>query len=270
MDGLGDDALLVAGQAVSLRSLVVDRLRQAIVTGRFRPGAQLRERELCQLTGVSRPSLREALRQLEAEGLITTVPHRGPTVTALTPEEVGHLYTLRRLLESFAAREFAQQRRPQDVAALEATVRRLDDAERSADPFDMLEAGTAFYEAVAAGSGNPYVAEVLKTLHNKIKLIRFISLHQKTWVRSIAKLRAIAVAIIAGDASQAEQLFTTDLEAIGDMARRIVEAGYQLPAETGIAPEPAAEGVRPRPTASRAPPGKARAVRTRKRTPGGG
>ena len=244
MDGLNDDALLVAGQAVSLRSLVVDRLRQAIVTGRFPPGAQLRERELCQLTGVSRPSLREALRQLEAEGLITTTPHRGPTVTALTPEEVGHLYTLRRLLESFAARQFAQRRRPEDIAALKAAVMRLNESEKSGEPFVMLEAGTAFYEAVAAGSGNPFLAQALKTLHNKIKLIRFISLHQKTWPRSIAKLRAIADAIIAGDADQAERLFTIDLELIGEMARRIVEAGYQLPEEQESAPGPAPKRAR--------------------------
>ena len=93
--GMSDEALLVAGQAVSLRSLVADRLRLAIVTGRFRPGQQLRERELCELTGVSRPSLREALRQSEAEGLITTTTHRGTLVAALSVEEVGQLYALR-------------------------------------------------------------------------------------------------------------------------------------------------------------------------------
>ena len=67
MNAVNDEALLVAGQAVSLRSLVADRLRLAIVTGRFRSGQQLRERELCEPTGVSRPSLREALHQWEAK-----------------------------------------------------------------------------------------------------------------------------------------------------------------------------------------------------------
>lgn len=224
-----DDTLLVAGQAVSLRSLVVDRLRQAIVTGRFHPGTQLRERELCELTGVSRPSLREALRQLEAEGLIATTPHRGPMVAILTPDEVGHLYAVRRVLESFAAREFAQRREPEDVAVLTAATERLDELETTGSPLALLDAGTAFYGAIATGSRNPYLAQSLETLHNRIKLIRFISLHRTSRSRSFAKLRALSEAIVAGEAKRAERLCTDHLEAIGAVARSIVEAGYRLP-----------------------------------------
>jgi DNA-binding GntR family transcriptional regulator len=231
MDEVNDDSLLVVGQAISLRSLVADRLRQAIVTGRFRPGSKLRERELCQLTGVSRPSLREALRQLEAEGLLTMTPHRGPMVTALTAEEVDHLYTLRRVLESFAAQEFARLRRPQDIDALKAAVQRLDDVEKKGTPFEMLEVGTDIYRAIAVGSGNPYLVETLNMLHNRIKLIRFISLHQKTRARSFAKLRALSEAIIGGDAKRAERLCTNHLESIGIMAKKIVEADYRLPGD---------------------------------------
>ena len=230
MGGLKDDALLVAGQTVSLRSLVADRLRLAIVTGRFRPGQQLRERELCELTGVSRPSLREALRQLEAEGLITAIPHRGPAVTALTVEEVDQIYALRRVLECFAAQEFARLRRPADIAALRAAVDKLGDVERQGTPLEMLEVGTAYYQAIAKGSGNPYLAQALGTLHNRITLIRFISLHRRDRIpHSFAALRALSDAIIAGDAALADRICAEQLEAVGAAARRIVEAGYKLP-----------------------------------------
>ena len=241
MDGMKDGALLVAGHSVSLRSLVADRLRLAIVTGRFRPGQQLRERELCELTGVSRPSLREALRQLEAEGLIATAPHRGPVVTALSVEEVGQLYDLRRVLETFAAREFARLRRPDDIAALRLAAKRLDDVEEAGAPLAMLEVGTAIYRTIAAGSGNPYLAEALGTLHNRIALIRFVSLHQPARVsEGFAALRALGEAIVAGDEALAERLCAEHLETVGAVARSIVEAGYRVPGGAGDAgPGPA-------------------------------
>lgn len=230
MSEMKDDALLVAGQAVSLRSLVADRLRLAIITGRFRPGQQLRERELCELTGVSRPSLREALRQLEAEGLITTIQHRGPVVTALTSEEVGQLYDLRRVLETFAAREFARLRRPADLAALQDAIRQLNEVEAAGTPLAMLEVGTLLYHAIAAGSGNPYLAQALGALHNRIALIRFISLHRRDRVTSsFAKLRALSEAIIAGDEALAERRCAELLDGVGATAKMVVEAGYQLP-----------------------------------------
>ena len=62
----------------TVRSMVAQKLREAIMSGKLKPGQRLVERELCEMTGVSRPSIREALRLLEADGLVTTVPHRGP------------------------------------------------------------------------------------------------------------------------------------------------------------------------------------------------
>ncbi|MGY3364236.1 DNA-binding GntR family transcriptional regulator [Bradyrhizobium sp. GM2.4] len=235
MTGPKVDDLSVAGQAISLRSLVADRLRQAIVTGRFPPGSQLRERELCELTGVSRPSLREAFRILEAEGLIATAPHRGPVVTAMTVDEVGHLYALRRLLETFAAREFARRRRPEDLVALKRAVKRLDEIEATGSPFELLEAGTTYYSAIATGSGNPYLAQALGTLHNRIKLIRFISLQKEGRAQGIESLRILSDAIVAGDEEGAERIVTEHLDRVAVLARAIVESGYALPTEPAVA-----------------------------------
>ncbi|MGB7480377.1 MAG: GntR family transcriptional regulator, partial [Burkholderiaceae bacterium] len=81
--GDGGAALAPLRKPESLRSHVENFLRDAIMNGRFQPGERLRERELCELLDVSRPSLREALRRLEAEKLIKTVLHRGPVVAAI-------------------------------------------------------------------------------------------------------------------------------------------------------------------------------------------
>lgn len=230
MDGMSDAGLMVTGQAISLRSLVTDRLRIAIVTGRFPPGKALRERELCELTGVSRLSIREALRQLEAEGLITKEPRRGPTVTALTVEEVGYLYELRLELESLAARQFAIRRLPADLASLRAAVVRLNEVEKDGTPLDMLEAGTQLYKVIANGSGNPYLAQELENLHNRIKLIRYISLHKRSRViESFDALRALASAIEHGDEGRADQLCREHLESVAQGAQTVVENDYRVP-----------------------------------------
>ena len=70
--------------AAPLRQNVVDALRTAIVEGRLAPGARLTERELIEMTGVSRTVIREALRQLESEGVVETIPNKGPIVRKLT------------------------------------------------------------------------------------------------------------------------------------------------------------------------------------------
>src|SRR5580658_6629334 len=102
--------LQIVRKSATLRLLVEDKLRSAIASGRFKPGQRLIERELCELTGVGRTSIREALRQLEAEGLVTVASHRGPSVTKITADEAKHLYAVRALLEGYAGRQFALNR----------------------------------------------------------------------------------------------------------------------------------------------------------------
>src|SRR5690606_4668487 len=81
----------------------VDNLRLASVSGMFQPGSRLVESHLCAQLGISRPSLREALRSLEAERLIEIVPNRGPSIPALSWEEATAIYEVRELLEVEAA-----------------------------------------------------------------------------------------------------------------------------------------------------------------------
>ena len=91
------------------RELVFRKLREAILIGRFQPGQRLRERELVSRMGVSRTPIREALRKLELEGLITTVPYKGPTVTRPTPDSARQLYETRAALEGQATALFTKR-----------------------------------------------------------------------------------------------------------------------------------------------------------------
>ena len=92
--------------AAPLRQQVLDELRQSIIAGRLNPGERLIERELISMMGVSRTVIREALRQLESEGLVAIVPNKGPIVRTLTLEEARDLYAIRAVLEGLAARLF--------------------------------------------------------------------------------------------------------------------------------------------------------------------
>src|SRR3954447_2534975 len=92
----------------TVRSMVAQKLREAIMSGTFKPGQRLIERELCELAGVSRPSIREALRLLEADGLVTIIPNRGVVVSKISFEEAEQIYAARALLEGYVVREFTR------------------------------------------------------------------------------------------------------------------------------------------------------------------
>jgi DNA-binding GntR family transcriptional regulator len=198
--------LNVSRDAVSLRSLVENRLRSAISNGVFKPGERLIERELCEQTGVGRTSIREALRQLEAEGLVTTIPHRGPIVSTMTAEEAEQLYALRGLLEGYAGRECARTRDPAILAQLKAQVRRMRAVAGQDDRTDLLAAKTEFYAALLQGGGNIFVERFLNMLLNRVTLLRMTSMTHKSRIgKSLKEIEAIMAAIEAGDEDAAER-----------------------------------------------------------------
>jgi DNA-binding GntR family transcriptional regulator len=105
-----------------LRDEVLNTLRQALITGSFSAGERIREVELAARLGVSRGTLREALRHLEQEGLVVTSPHRGTFVVNPTPDEIKDIYGLRIALESYAAEQAAHLATPEDLDALQSVV----------------------------------------------------------------------------------------------------------------------------------------------------
>src|SRR6202046_4652655 len=113
----------VVRPASTLRQQVIEGLRLCISDLTFRPGDRLIERELCEMLGVSRTLIREALSQLVAEGLIQNIPHKGPIVAVITQLEAKGLYEVRATLEALAGRHFTQratlEQREALVSALE-------------------------------------------------------------------------------------------------------------------------------------------------------
>src|SRR5258705_4749277 len=116
------------------------------------------------MTGVSCPSIREALRLLHADGLVNTAPHRGPVVSTISLEEAKQLYAARAVLEGFAGRECARLRDPAVVRRIGDALAKLKAAFADSDLITALEAKTEFYAALIGGCPNTLVYRMLKPL----------------------------------------------------------------------------------------------------------
>jgi DNA-binding GntR family transcriptional regulator len=234
--------LQIPRQSATLRLQVEDRLRAAIASGMFAPGQRLVERELCEQIGVGRTSVREALRQLEAEGLVTVYPHRGPVVTTLSAEDAQQLYSVRGLLEGFAGKLFAERRTPEELERLDAAYARLADAVKAGlhDTKTLVAIKNLFYEVLLDGSGNPYLKQMLTIIHNRVNLLRATSLAQPGRPeKSLAELRLICEAVRAGDGPAAERACLAHVQAAARLVGRIFE-------EASVAREERAPGERSR------------------------
>jgi DNA-binding GntR family transcriptional regulator len=204
--------------------LVEDKLRGAIASGRFHPGQRLVERELCELIGVGRTSIREALRQLEAEGLVLTIPHRGPVVSTISTEEAKELYAVRALLEGEAGRGFAQRHDAAELDALERSIRLIETAAEEGDRGLMLAAKTGFYQVLTEGCGNRFIKQFLMTIHNRVNLLRVKSMMQPGRAsRSLEEIHEIFEAVSARDGDRAAAACSNHIRSAATVALGMLE-----------------------------------------------
>lgn len=147
-----------------LRSWVADRLRADILAGRLRAGEWLRQERLAQELGVSQMPVREALKQLAAEGLVEHEPYRGARVVAFTPEDVEDLYACRAFIEGMAARSAAVRISDQELAELDR-IRRVMERCRVPDELrEYRELNRRFHRLVIEASGRSYLVRTLAQL----------------------------------------------------------------------------------------------------------
>lgn len=186
--------------SMTLRERAADVIRQAIIDHRLPPGTHLKERELCEMLGVSRTSVREALRHLETEQLISTVPHRGPVVVSLTADDARQLYQVRAVLEGLVGEEFARHARPEHLAELRRLGKEMAASARRDPPEATLAIITDFYAVLFSGSGNKVCAQILQSLNTRISIFRRLSLSSKGRPRAmIREVEAIVAAAVARD-----------------------------------------------------------------------
>jgi DNA-binding GntR family transcriptional regulator len=167
---------MLVERPAALRDQVVGNLRNAIINGQFAPGARLVERQMCELLGVSRTLVREALRQLEAEGWVRILPYRGPVVASMTPEEVRDLYEVRSALEGIAALRAAERATPEQLDRLAAAVDAMTKAQSRGDSTRHRQQVQVFYEVLREAAGNALLRAQLETMSARMAWLRSFTL----------------------------------------------------------------------------------------------
>lgn len=209
--------------AAPVREQVEARLRQAIVAGHFEPGARLIERELCTLLGVSRTSLREALRQLENDGLVTNIPHKGVVVAIMTRIEAEEIYQVRAVVEGLAGRLCAEQLTKELESALQTAMEQIEAAQRAENLTELVSTKEQFYQVLLSGCGNRTAGIVLQSLHDRIASLRALTLAQPGRAEaSVAEMRHILSAILARDGNAACRACIDHVEQAAMVAARVL------------------------------------------------
>ncbi|HUC49762.1 MAG TPA: GntR family transcriptional regulator [Xanthobacteraceae bacterium] len=209
-------------EAAPLRRKIIAALRRAIEMGELKPGERLVEKDLCQELNVSRTSLREALRELQAEKLVVAVP-RGLIVAEISEEDAVNIYQVRAALEGLVAAQFARTANALDVERLKTALCRLEEAYRSKNFERILERKHEFYDAICFGARNAVVRDLLDHLSNRINQLRSISReNDKRWHASLVELKKLAGALFAHDpkAARAAAIKHVDAAARTALPRR--------------------------------------------------
>ena len=169
--------LRVERNPAPVRAQVLDNLRQAIVERQLAPGQRLIERELVELTGVSRTSIREALRELAAEGLVTAIPNKGTVVARVSAEEARQLYEVRSALEGLGGRLFVQNATQAHRNALVKALQRIERLVAKGAP--VINAKDSFYEILFEGGGNEALRSVAAGLRARERAARAVTVRPR-------------------------------------------------------------------------------------------
>lgn len=223
------NSILRAAVPTPLRQQVVDIVRNAITECMFEPGGRLTERELCESLNVSRSTVREGLRQLEAEGLVKITPNKGPMVATLTREEAANIYDIRATLEGLAAALAAEKAEPKALREMQRHLQSMCECAAAEDFIGLQKSKTQFYEALFTSTNNPPLHVMLKQLRAQVTLLRGLDVERATrMAESIRGGRDIITAVTARDIEAARR---AGEEHIRRAARLALDAAAQQPQE---------------------------------------
>ncbi|HVV24345.1 MAG TPA: GntR family transcriptional regulator [Pseudonocardiaceae bacterium] len=206
---------------------VYEELRRRILAGELTPGQSISQEQLAADLGVSTTPLREALRRLDAEGLVSIDAHRDARVSSLNADEARSLFEVRERLDPLATMLAATRRTDDDVTAIRAALRDLEPLSRTTTTVQTLLVHREFHRSVYTASHNPLLMSLLEGLWDKADRYRLVGLRSKPdSEQDSERVRqehiAIADAVIAGDAKTAERVMRKHVQ--GSLGRRAIAA----------------------------------------------
>ncbi len=194
------------------RQDVVQSIRAAISEGTLTGGTPLVERRIAEDMGISRAPVREALRQLEEEGLIVNIPFKGWYVTEVTPKAMAEIVSLRRVVEAFAAERAAEFVKPAEMRELQRLHAEMERAAAKDDPDGLLELHLRFHGRFYELAGHDLLRQVWTTMEGQLRL--YLRLHQLTYdtlPHYVEAHRPILDALLARDAEALKAAITEHL-----------------------------------------------------------
>jgi DNA-binding GntR family transcriptional regulator len=207
----------------TLRDIVQERMRTAIISGHFAPGERLVERPLCDQLGVSRTVVRETIRYLEAEGLVEILPNRGPIVARLDWLQAKQIYDIRKQLESAAAMACAARQDEGFAQRLSRALGGLRISLAASDPALMFKTSTDFYQLIFEEARHDVAWEIVQRLNGRISRLRALTLSTKDRPTSgLSHMTAIHDAILSRDAEAARLAVETHIAEAAAIAKRLL------------------------------------------------
>jgi len=209
-----------------LHDQVVRKLRTMLVEGRIAAGAKLNERELSERLQVSRTPLREAIKQLAAEGLVELKPHRGAVALALDEAEAQHSFELMAALEGLSGELAAQRITEPEVQAVRALHFEMMAAftRRDLSAYYLLNA--RIHAAINAAAKNPVLARTYAQTNARLQALRFRSnFDERKWKRAVREHSQMIDALAARDGASLRQLLITHLNHKRDVVLEMMRAG---------------------------------------------
>ena len=179
---------------------VMETLRTAIISGRFEPGDRLIESALSTELGTSRGPVREALRQLESEGLVMSFPYRGAVVLGVSDEEVQEvLIPIRLTLESYSFARALDKLTDDDFAELGKQIWVMEHAGKANDLIKLVEADLKFHEIVMSASGQQHSLQIWRTIWPRIRAYFYRYERSRNFEQTVEEHRVLLAAVQTRD-----------------------------------------------------------------------
>lgn len=206
------NALQALARPLLVRQQAFETVRDAIITGRLAPGTRLIERELCEALGVSRASVREMIRRLEAERLISMKPRHGPTVITLTAKQAAEIYEIRGMIESLLFRRFTETATDAQIETLFAIFAEVKVVAAAEAIPEIVAAISRFNAHLVAVVDHSLAHDLLDQLNARIAWLRVKAMAEPGRIAaSIAELDGVIAAVRARDADRAAAEITASV-----------------------------------------------------------
>jgi len=196
-----------SGYFNSLTDRIFKQIENDILFGKYQPGDSLIETKLSRELNVSRTPIREALRQLEREGLVQSIPNKGVFVKGISVQDIEDIYTIRMIIEGLAARWAAEKITDEEINELKEVVDLEEFYTTKNEPSQLLKFDSRFHEIIFRASKSKPLMHILSMFHHYIQRARNISLSTpERALKVLEEHKAILKALMERDAEKAEKL----------------------------------------------------------------